>query len=52
MAGPWFTVRESGDGWAHLGDVWLSDGQTDGGARLEYRVRLAGDPWKSETPKG
>ena len=48
MAGPWFTVRESGSEWQELGRVWLSDGAHDGGASLQYRVRLEGDDWEDD----
>lgn len=42
MAGPWFTVLEDGSSWSPLGDVWWSDGATDGVGRLEARVTLEG----------
>lgn len=41
-AGPWFTVQESGKGWQPLGRAWLGNGVTDGPARVEASVRLAG----------
>ena len=40
MAGPWFTVRKSGDDFERLGQVWLSDGTRDDVGWLEYRVWL------------
>jgi len=42
-AGPWFTVRNSGDDFEKLGQLWLSNGKQDGMAWLEYRVRFADD---------
>ena len=44
MAGPWFTVRKSRDGFQEFGDLWLSNGETDDRATIEYRVRFAPVP--------
>jgi hypothetical protein len=40
-AGPWFTVRHQDDDWQPLGQIWLSDGVSDGPAVVEARIRLA-----------
>lgn len=40
MAGPWFTVQESGSDWQELGRVWISDGQQDCMGRIEIRLEL------------
>ena len=42
-AGPWFTVRKSGDGFQRFGELWLSNGAKDIRATIEYRVRFAPD---------
>jgi hypothetical protein len=42
-AGPWFTVRHQDDDWQPLGQIWLSDGRTDGPAVVEARIRLVRD---------
>ena len=42
MAGPWFTVQESGGGWQPLGEMWLSDGTSDVPARVELLIALEG----------
>ena len=40
VAGPWFTVRESGDDWHTLDTIWISNGKTDDRARVELRLEL------------
>ena len=40
MAGPWFTVRESGDDWQTLDTIWISNGNTNDRARVEIRLEL------------
>ena len=41
VAGPWFTVRDSEAGtWQDFGDVWWSDGRSDGKATLQLRLKL------------
>ncbi len=40
MAGPWFTVRESGSDWHTLDHIWLSDGKTNDRARVDIRIEL------------
>ena len=46
-AGPWFTVREEGEGWQMLDEIWISNGPTYGLARLEYKSELL--PAKHQT---
>ena len=38
MGGPWFTVQTDAAQWRRLGSLWLSNGESDGKAYLEYRV--------------
>ena len=38
MAGPWFTVRRSGDDWQTLDTIWISNGKTNHTARIELRT--------------
>jgi hypothetical protein len=41
VAGPWFTVQESGSDWQHLETIWLSDGaQEQTPVRVEIKLRL------------
>jgi hypothetical protein len=40
VAGPWFTVHESGDGWRELATIWLSNGERDLKARVEIFIEL------------
>ncbi len=40
MAGPWFTVHETGADWKTLDKIWISDGKTDCMGRIESRVVL------------
>ncbi|MEO8498493.1 MAG: hypothetical protein ABI614_28195 [Planctomycetota bacterium] len=40
MAGPWFTVQESGEDWKTLSSIWISNGQEDIKGRIDVRVRL------------
>ena len=40
MAGPWFTVRQSGADFAKLGELWISNGKTSERAVFEYKVRF------------
>lgn len=40
MAGPWFTVKRSGDDWQLLDKIWISDGKTNDRARVELRVEF------------
>ena len=49
-AGPWFTVRHQDDDWQPLGQIWLSDGVTDGPAVVEARIRLARDRQSPDAP--
>jgi hypothetical protein len=43
-AGPWFTVRTNQDDWAPLDSIWISNGETDEAATVEYRSRLEEAP--------
>jgi hypothetical protein len=40
VAGPWFTVQESGEAWKTLSSLWISNGQEDIKGRIDVRVRL------------
>ncbi len=40
MAGPWFTVLESGREWHEISKIWISNGQVDCKGRIEVRIRL------------
>ena len=40
MAGPWFTVQQSGADWEHLDTIWISNGQHNDKAQVELRVEL------------
>ncbi len=40
MAGPWFTVLRSADGWQELGEMWVSDGQQDCPGRIDIKIEL------------
>lgn len=44
MAGPWFTVHESGAGWKVKDRIWISNGQEALKARVEGRVTLEPPP--------
>ena len=40
MAGPWFTVQESGNDWQRLEHIWISNGQQDCEGHVEIKVEL------------
>ena len=40
MAGPWFTVRESGPDWEEVDVIWISNGEDHDRVRVEMRVEL------------
>lgn len=40
MAGPWFTVLESGGERKELSTIWISNGEDDCKGKIEVRVRL------------
>ena len=40
MAGPWFTILESGDEWKEISQIWISNGHDDCKGRIEVRIRL------------
>ena len=40
MAGPWFTVLESGADWREVGRIWVANGETHEAVRVELRVTL------------
>ena len=40
MAGPWFTVIESGDDWNEMETIWISNGRDHERVRVELQVRL------------
>ncbi len=40
MAGPWFTVVESGNEWQELDSIWISNGSDHERVRVEIQVRL------------
>ncbi|MCA9666265.1 MAG: hypothetical protein KC503_11780 [Myxococcales bacterium] len=40
MAGPWFTVQQSGSPWKTLDTIWLSNGSKDGPAKVQIRMEL------------
>ncbi|HJN10027.1 MAG TPA: hypothetical protein QF564_15175 [Pirellulaceae bacterium] len=40
MAGPWFTVQESGEQWKEISKIWISNGNNDCKGRIEMRIRL------------
>lgn len=40
VAGPWFTVEESGADWKHLDTIVLSHGERYENGRVEIRLRL------------
>ena len=42
VAGPWFTVRKSGERWSSLGGVWISDGEKECQGTVEIQVSLQG----------
>ncbi|QDU93661.1 hypothetical protein [Lignipirellula cremea] len=44
MAGPWFTVHQTGSDWQDLGSVWISDGATDQHGMFQIRVELLPAP--------
>ncbi|MEQ9408461.1 MAG: hypothetical protein RIK87_12075 [Fuerstiella sp.] len=47
MAGPWFTVQNSGD-WQRLDTIWVSDGSSNVSAHLEMKARLTVAPESSQ----
>ena len=40
VAGPWFTVVESGAEWQDVEAIWVSDGAKDMKGRVQLRVEL------------
>ena len=40
MAGPWFTVQESGEAWRHVDSIWISNGKGHEKVTVEVRVQL------------
>ena len=40
MAGPWFTVQESGSQWQKLGQVWISNGDKDCKGQIEIKLEM------------
>jgi hypothetical protein len=40
VAGPWFTVQESGRDWQELDRIWLSNGTEHTRVRVELKMRL------------
>ena len=40
MAGPWFTVQESAEGWKTLDTIWISDGEKNFLGVVELKVEL------------
>ena len=46
MAGPWFTVQESGSDWHRLDTVSLSNGNENSLASIEIRLELEDAPEK------
>jgi len=40
VAGPWFTVQESGEDWKEISKIWISNGHDDCKGRIEMRIRL------------
>ncbi len=40
MAGPWFTVQESGTTWQTIDTFWISNGREHEKVRLEIRTQL------------
>ena len=48
MAGPWFTVQESGDDWREISKIWISNGQADCKGRIEMKLRLKAEPARRE----
>ncbi len=40
VAGPWFTVHVNGGEWTTLGQVWISNGDSDCRGRIDARVQL------------
>ena len=55
MAGPWFTVQSSRDGWQEISRIWMSDGTQDESAVVQVQVTWSdaadenalADRWKS-----
>ena len=43
MAGPWFTVHQSGGDWQEMGQVWISNGKSDCKGRFEVRAEFEED---------
>ena len=43
MAGPWFTILESGEDWKEISKIWISNGQDDCKGRIEARIRLTAE---------
>ena len=52
MAGPWFTVRESGGAWQTVETIRLSDGARDERVRVELRVELEAADDAAKTRSG
>ena len=40
VAGPWFTVQQTGSDWETLDRIWLSNGDRDDPAQVQVRLRL------------
>jgi hypothetical protein len=40
VAGPWFTVTQSGDDWKQVAELYLTDGSKTVMARVEYKIEL------------
>ena len=38
MAGPWFTVHRSQGDWKTLGQVWISNGESDSKGEIQMKV--------------
>jgi len=40
VAGPWFTVLQSGNDWQQLESIWISNGRDQEKVTVEIRVQL------------
>ena len=40
MAGPWFTVQRSGDGWQTVDRIWISNAGKNAVADVQVRVEF------------
>jgi hypothetical protein len=43
VAGPWFVVYPSGADWQYMGNVWISNGQTDCMGKFYVKATLTTD---------